>query len=86
MIETINEKVGVVAIYQPRTRSFSPHLIKWQLRTYTVRKVCYQHKVRLGRTIHYIFHVTDGTMDFKLIFDTDSLTWVLSEVCDGTTS
>jgi hypothetical protein len=86
MIEQIHERIGVVAVYDPRQRTFYPARITWQLRAYTVRKVCYHHKVRQGRIILHIFHVTDGSMDFKLSFNTDTLVWVLEEICDGSPS
>ena len=83
MIETIGEKVGVMSVYDNVKRSFYPYKIKWQARYYTIKKVCFHHKVRNGRVVQHIFHVTDGAIDFKLVFDADALSWTLEEVCDG---
>lgn len=83
MIEHIGEKVGVMSVYDSVKRTFYPYKIKWQARYYIVKKICFHHKVRTGRVVQHIFHVTDGAIDFKLIFDTDALSWTLEEVCDG---
>src|SRR3712207_3597061 len=83
MIEPIQEKVGVISIYDNLKRSFRPYKLRWQMREYIITKVAYYHKIREGRTIIHIFHATDGNLDFKLLFNSDTLSWTLAEVYDG---
>lgn len=86
MNEVINEKVSVEFIYNRTTNEIMPRRMRWQGRLYTMKKLAYYHKVRQGRIIWHIFHVTDGTMDFRLRFDSDTLHWTLDEITDGTTT
>lgn len=86
MNEVINEKVDIVTSYNRSNGLAMPCKMRWQGREYFFEKLTYHHKIREGRTLLHIFHVTDGTTDFRLHFDTDTLHWFLKEVCDGTPS
>jgi len=83
MRETINEKISVVTIYNREKKLVLPWLLKWQGRRYKITKLGYHHTERLGRVLHHIFSVTDGSTFFRLHLDTESLTWTLKEVSDG---
>lgn len=41
------------------------------------------HPVREGRSLKYIFDVTDGIADYRLEFNTDSLAWRLTRRADN---
>lgn len=86
MNEIINEKIDVITSFNRSKGIVMPRRMRWQGREYTLTKLTYHHKVRLGRVVFHIFHVTDGNIDFKLKFDPDNLHWTLEEVCDGTPS
>jgi hypothetical protein len=86
MNEVINEKVSVELIYNRMTGLVMPRRMRWQGRLYIMKKLGYYHKVRQGRTILHIFHVTDGNTDFRLSLDTENLHWTLNEITDGTTT
>jgi len=83
MREVINEKVSVVTVYNREKHTVLPWLLKWQGRRYTITTLGYHHTERRGRVLHHIFSVTNGTMFFRLNFETESLTWMLEEVSDG---
>ncbi len=83
MFEIINEKVSVLSKYDRETGSVFPAKIKWQGRVYNIKSVSYYHRIREGRTIFHIFHVTDSVLDFKLKLDSETLHWFLMEVTDG---
>ena len=83
MHEIVNERVSVITIYDRQKGTVIPAKIKWQAREYKITKLGYYHKVRDGRTTHHIFHVTDGHLDFRLNFDSETLHWKLEEVSDG---
>jgi len=84
--EIINEKVSTVSSYNQSNGVVMPRKIKWQGRIYIINRLNYHHKIRQGRTMLHIFHVTDGNIDFRLCFNTNNLHWTLEEVCDGISS
>lgn len=82
--EVINEKVSVVLVCSREKAMIMPYKMRWQGREYKMTQLAYHHKARLGRTIMHIFHVTDGTNDYRLRLDTETLGWTLEEVLYGT--
>ncbi len=86
MNEVIDEKISVISSYNRESGTVMPRKIRWQGRDYIIKSVSYHHKIREGKKLLHIFHVTSGTLDFRLEHDTDSLHWTLKEVCDGTTN
>jgi len=85
MLEKINEVVSVIASYNSEKNRFIPYKMRWRLRDYFIKRLAYHHKIREGRSLFHIFHVTDGNLDFRIRFDTESLNWILEEVSDGST-
>lgn len=83
MNEKIFEKISVIFSYNTEKNTTIPYKIRWRLRDYFIKKLAYHHKVREGRELIHIFHVTDGNLDFRLRFNTESLNWILEEVSDG---
>ena len=83
MSEVINEKVSVLSFYDRNTNRELPQEVIWQGRTYKITKVAYHWPVRRGRKLLHIFSVvTDNNSSFKLVYDTDTLYWILEEVID----
>jgi hypothetical protein len=83
MLEHIQEKISVITKYDRTTNTTMPVKIRWQGRDYIMKKLAYYHKIRQGRVIQHIFHVTDGNLDFRLRMDSDLLSWILEEITDG---
>ncbi len=83
MLEKLFEKVSVISSYSHEKNRFILYKIRWRLRDYFIKKLAYHHKIREGRELLHIFHVTDGNLDFKLQFNTENLNWILEEVSDG---
>jgi len=86
MNETINERVSVLMSYDREKNTVMPRNMRWQGRDYVFTKLSYHHRIRSGRTLLHIFHVTDGASDFRLRFDTETLHFTLEEICDGNTA
>lgn len=86
MNEVVNEKVSVITVYNREKGSVMPYKMRWQGRSIFFTRLTYYHRVRKGRSIFHIFHVTDNAMDFRLSLDGELLHWTLEEVCDGTPS
>ncbi len=86
MYELINEKVSVIAVYSREEGRVMPRKIRWQGRDYLIKRLTYYHRIRHGRLLLHIFHVTDGTTDFRLSLNSETLHWTLEEVSDGTSN
>ena len=86
--EILNEPIDVIVRY----RSISDKNKKLFLRQHCqpvkfrrqngqevrVSEVGMTYPVREGRSLNYIFDVTDGRVDYRLEFYTDSMTWKLT--------
>lgn len=81
--EIINEKVSVISSFNRENGVVMPKKIRWQGRDYLIQSVSYHHIVREGTKLLHIFHVTDGSSDFRLKLDTENLHWTLEEVYDA---
>ena len=80
MPDLIHEPVSVITVFNHERRTVMPRRLIWKNREYDITKISYHHQVRQGRTLYHIFHVSDGTVDFRLIFNTENLHWILEEV------
>lgn len=83
MLEHLDEKVSVLSIYNKDTGVVKPHKMRWKNDYINFTETTYHHLVKQGRHMFHVFHVTDGTMDFRLHLDTQTLHWKLIEVSDG---
>ncbi len=83
MENIIHEPVSVITSFNHETRRVFPRKLRWRNREYQITKVAYHHTVRQGRLLYHIFHVTDGTIDFRLIFNTETLHWILEDIVSG---
>lgn len=76
----INESVSADLLSNHLTGKVYPWVIAWRGRRYRINKVGLHHMIREGRTLLHVFSVTDGTTFFKLVFNTEYLTWQLLEI------
>ena len=83
MHQTLSEKVSVVSTYNHRTQEVKPMSITWAGRLYPVLRVGLRHTYKTGNTRYHVFSVTSDHLFFRLILDTETLHWSLSEVSDG---
>ena len=83
VLEIIQERVSVITKYDRAAGTVMPVKVRWQTKDYLMQKLGYYHRVRQGRTVQHIFHVTDGALDFRLRLDSDTLHWTLEQVSDG---
>lgn len=73
MIMTFNKEKGTVR----------PYKMQWNKDDIIFTEVTYHHLIKQGIQLIHVFHVTDGTMDYRLHLDTQTLHWKLMEVSDG---
>lgn len=83
MIQKINVPVLVSATYDPKVGKLFPDTIVWNGRTYAVRRIGLHHKYFDGRTRIHVFSVETPALFFKLVFNTESLSWRAEEISDG---
>ena len=79
----VNEVVDVLTISKPGKGIVVPILMKWKGRYYRIREIGLTHPKREGRILHHIFEGTDGTLSFRLDYNTESLQWTLEATSDG---
>lgn len=83
MIQRISAPVSVTLIFNHRTRSVYPQSVTWDGRDYPITKVGLHHTFRQGRTLFHVFSAASPTIFFRLVLNTDNLSWRLEEISDG---
>ncbi len=83
MVTAINESVSVDLLSNHLKGNAYPWVVHWRGRRYTITKIGLHHLLREGSILIHMFTVSDGTMAFRLRFDTQTLGWKLLEVDDG---
>ena len=83
MIETINQAVDILALSRKGRGIVVPIRMKWNNKTYEIKKIGLRHPVREGRVLYHIFECSDGNLNFRLKHNTESLQWTLEAISDG---
>lgn len=83
MLQKIDGPVSVGVSFDHTKRKISPRWVVWEGRLHSIIKVGLHHTYRTGRTLYHVFSVSSKTLFFRLILDTDTLHWKLSEISDG---
>lgn len=76
----INERVDVVAVFRGRgdTQSLcAPVRMRWRGREIDLTELALRHPTTQGKRMLHVFHVSDGSNDYRLEFDAEALTWTL---------
>lgn len=80
--QKVNQPVEVLAAF--RNDRTEPMTFKWGTKYYQVRKVNLVHTEHNGREKVYYFSVSDDANAYRLSFRTESLKWMLEEICEAT--
>lgn len=83
MLYEPEEKVSMMLVFNKDKSIVKPYKMRWGEKYVTFTEVTYHHIIRKGMDLTHVFHVTDGSMDYRLHLDTRSLHWKLMEVSDG---
>ncbi|MBW4061293.1 hypothetical protein HJC99_01835 [Candidatus Saccharibacteria bacterium] len=70
MTEEINVEVGVIVIFLAGEPNPLPWKVKWRKRYFTFKQVDLCHPVWEGKTIQYVFSVSNGTSYYRLDYNT----------------
>lgn len=80
----INERVEVVAVFRRQLgaeRTFCvPRKMRWRGKEITFTEPALLHPTVAGKRMIHVFHISDGSNDYRLEFDTERLTWTLIAV------
>ena len=78
MVTEINEPIEVGVAF--RKNNVRPVWFFWQGRKYSVQRVTYHWKEKVGEDLIHYFSVFDGVNTFELCYDSKLLTWKLGRV------
>ncbi len=76
---SLNEQIGVVALFRPGRTMCEP--VKFRRkngREIIVTEIGLRHPRMYGSRTMHVFDVTDGGADYRLEFDSEHLTWYLT--------
>ncbi|MEO6760893.1 MAG: hypothetical protein ABI220_00755 [Candidatus Saccharimonadales bacterium] len=82
----INERVDVAAYYYAKGEFMSlvrPIKMRWRSQDITFTEQGLRHPTIQGKRMIHVFHVSDGTNNYRLEFDAENLTWTLVKVIAG---
>lgn len=86
MIQKLDVPVSVVAVFDHKKRSFVPKKVLFEGREHLIEKIGFHHTFRDGRVLNHVFSVASSSTFFRLVFDTENLTWRVTEIGDEETS
>lgn len=76
----INKRVDVIAVFR-RSGDFSnicwPHKMRYQGHEIIFTELGLRHQTSQGKRMIHVFDMSDGSNDYRLEFDAQSLTWTL---------
>ena len=82
----INERVSVVAAFKKDGGSSPPcmpYKMSYGSRDIIFTKLAFQHPTAKGRRMVHVFDMSDGTNDYRLEFDAETLGWMLIAMIEG---
>ena len=83
MIQKLDLPVSVVLCFDHKKRISVPKKLLFEGREHLISKVGLHHTYREGRILFHVFSVADDTMFFRLVLNTETLGWTLTEISDG---
>lgn len=82
----VNQRVDVVAFYRragDTNKLCFPYKMKYQNQDIIFTELCLRHPTSQGHRMIHVFDVSDGSNDYRLEFDAESLTWTLVSLLEG---
>ena len=82
----VNERVEVIAIFRHSgdlQMICYPAKMKYNGREITFTELALRHATAQGKRQIHVLHMSDGTNDYRLEFDTERLVWTLVAVLEG---
>jgi hypothetical protein len=85
-IVKLNERVDVVAVFKKRGDIATlclPYKLRYKNVEITLTELGFRHPTQQGRRMIHVFDMSDGTNDYRLEFDAESLSWTLVGILYG---
>lgn len=81
----INQRVGVMALFRDKDsrESCVPLRMSYRGRDVVFEELGLRHPTVAGKRMLHIFDMSDGTNDYRLSFDAESLAWTLISMIEG---
>jgi len=83
MIQKLQAPVSVQLNFDHRARTTKPVKLTYDGNEHELVSVGFHHTYREGRTLYHVFSVSSQTTFFRIVLNTDNLSWTLQEVSDG---
>jgi len=83
MIQKISAPISVALVYDHKKREVKPVKVLWENHPYLIKQTGLHHTYRQGRTLFHVFSVESESLFFRLVLNTESLGWMVEEICDG---
>lgn len=64
-------------------RLVKPIRMRWRDREITFVEQGLRHPTVQGKRMIHVFHMSDGTNNYRIEFDAENLTWTLVKMIDG---
>jgi hypothetical protein len=79
----LNERIEVIAVFGEGLNPCRPiRFRRASGREIDITEIGLRHPTQQGRRTMHVFDVTDGGADYRLEFDSERLTWVLTREAD----
>ena len=75
-----NQKIKVLSIYDPLYGTTVPQQVTWNGVNHMISEIASYRARKYGAITVHQYMVTNGTLDFHLSFDSETLSWQLDEV------
>lgn len=69
--------------FDHKKRLTLPVSVLFEGQEYPIVKLGFHHTYREGRVLYHVFSVAGSTIFFRLVLNTETLGWLLTEVHDG---
>ena len=86
ILNQINQKVDVIVSYKTQANNRSacfPHKMRWKNQTIVFKELGLRHPTLKGQRMIHVFDMSDGTVDYRLEFDAELLSWTLIETLNS---
>lgn len=83
MIQRVSSPVSVKLFFDHKIRKAFPREVLWEGRDYLIIKIGNHHTFREGRVLYHVFSVVSANLFFRLVFNTENLSWKVEEISDG---
>ena len=80
MVERLRAPVAVAAFFDHRTRQTRITRLTYDGRDFVIKSISYHFTQRKGRTLLHVFNLAGQVDCFRVVFNTDSLSWILEEI------